>query len=373
MKKPIELALIMGTRPEIIKFAPLIALLQKDPRFKPVIISTGQHQSMNTQAFSAFSLTPDHELALMKENQTPVSFLSIALAALEPLLSRLSPRAVIVQGDTSSALAGALTAFHLQIPIMHLEAGLRTFSMEAPFPEEMNRSVISRIASLHFCPTKRAAKNLEEEGICQGVYVTGNTVVDAAALTVQKLDEKLLRVDDGILDLVSRNKKIVLVTGHRRENLDGPLSVLCNVLGKLHNEIEDLCIIYPLHKNPKVRDTVSSSISNTPRIHLLDPLDYPSLIYLIRHSTLIITDSGGIQEEAPTFCTPVLVTRCSTERPEAIETDCARLCPLDDPELLYVSAKKILENPDTWRPNGRNPFGDGQASKRIVDIIAKNS
>ena len=360
----------MGTRPEIIKFAPLISALGGDPRFAPTIVSTGQHKSMNEQTFSAFSIDPDHELALMKENQTPNAFLSAALSELEPLLAEIKPQAVIVQGDTTSALAGALAAFHLQIPFAHLEAGLRTFSLEAPFPEEMNRSLISRIAKLHFCPTKRAAENLKSEGLREGIHVTGNTVVDAVVSMKQMLDDQLITVDKVVDQLISNGNKLVLVTGHRRENFDGPLQALCHTLRKLHDEFLDISIVYPVHRNPKVQDTVLTELQGASRIHLLNPLNYPSLLSLIQHSILIITDSGGIQEEAPTFGTPVLVTRCSTERPEAIETDCARLCPLDNPDYLFQNAKNVIEDSSTWQIKAENPFGDGQASQRIKELLA---
>ncbi|HQH25978.1 MAG TPA: UDP-N-acetylglucosamine 2-epimerase (non-hydrolyzing) [Oligoflexia bacterium] len=363
----------MGTRPEIIKLAPVIEALSRSRILRPLIISSGQHELMAQQAFSTFKLKPDINLRLMTDNQTPNSFLSRLLEQLGSHLSSLELGGCIVQGDTTTTLGGALTAFHHKLPLAHIEAGLRTYRMDSPFPEEMNRVVVSRMAQLHFCPTQTARDNLASEGITQNVFTTGNTVVDAALAVDARFASNDLTLDPALAQLASHQRRLVLVTGHRRENFDGPLESLCRVLKEIRDKIQDIEIVYPVHLNPKVTATVNRVLRNETRINLIPPVDYPSLIWLIKHAVLIISDSGGIQEEAPSFGVRVLVTRSTTERPEAIGAGCAILAPLEDPEkLLQLALSELAAARTAANQKLSNPFGDGHAAARIVKILEEH-
>lgn len=361
-----KIAIIVGTRPEIIKTAPVIEAIKAQARLVPYIIFTGQHDSMAEQAFNAFNISPDVNLSLMKENQSPNQLLGELLPALEKLLIQVRPLGVIVQGDTTSALGGALASFHLKIPLAHIEAGLRTFDFSSPFPEEMNRVLISKLSNLHFCPTLSAQNNLIKEGYKENIFVVGNTVVDA----LEKM-KNIPPTDNQVKELISSTNKILLVTGHRRENFDRPLKNLCQCLVKLGEVISDLSIIYPVHLNPEVQKVANQELVNRKNIFLLPPVDYPSLLALIKQSSLIITDSGGIQEEAPSFGVRVLITRKFTERAEAVEAGCAEIVSLDNSEDIFNRALAELISPSLFPRTKKNPFGDGQAAKRIVEIIEK--
>ncbi|MCB0325393.1 MAG: UDP-N-acetylglucosamine 2-epimerase (non-hydrolyzing) [Bdellovibrionales bacterium] len=363
------LALVMGTRPEIIKLAPLALALRASSVLSPFIIATGQHRSMAEQAFRVFDLVPDLNLDLMLEAQTPSSFLSLLLSRLEPVLSETSPVGVVVQGDTTTTLGGAIAAFHLQLPVIHVEAGLRTHRLDSPFPEEMNRSVVSKIAAIHFTPTEQASKNLQREGIVNDVYMVGNTVVDAVLTVRDKIEHGILGVDPAISRVVEHASKLVLVTGHRRENFSRPLESLCRTILRLRDAVPDLQILYPVHLNPAVSGPVRLLLDHQERIHLTDPVDYPTLVYLLTRSRLVISDSGGIQEEAPSLGTTVLVTRETTERPEAIATGSAILCPLSNPERLFSEAQKVLSHGRPKSNANSNPFGAGDAARKIVQVL----
>ncbi len=362
-----DVAVIVGTRPEIIKCAPVVARLRATGGLRPVVLSTGQHEEMAEQAYRAFGLKPDINLGLMTANQTPLSLLGSLLPKLEAALKSIQPRGVIVQGDTTTALGGALAAFHLALPCAHIEAGLRTFERYAPFPEEMNRSLISVLGDLHFAPTTQAADNLRRAGITSGVYVTGNTVVDALLSVKQRMAEGGVVPDPAVHALPASGKKLVLVTGHRRENFDAPLEALCGVLKQVVHEHSDVEVVYPVHLNPRVRETVLRGLSDTKGVHLLPPVDYPTLVDLISRATLIVTDSGGIQEEAPSFGVPVIVTRVSTERNEAVAAGVAELIPLSEPSRLRERIIHYITHPD--RRTIPNPFGDGHAAERIVKLL----
>ena len=366
-----KIALVMGTRPEVIKCAPLVVALQEAREFEPVVIASGQHGTMAEQAFAAFGVSPSIDLRLMQPEQTPNAFLSRLLASLEGPLRKLNPAAVIVQGDTTTALGAAICAFHQRLPLGHLEAGLRTHRMDSPFPEEMNRSVISKIATMHFCPTQRARDNLRDEGIQQNVAIVGNTVVDAALLMNKRLEQGLQQADPEVQQLFTPGTRVLLVTGHRRENFSKPLENLCSVLLRIRDAVPDIQIVYPVHLNPNVAETVYGRLANQQRIQLIEPVNYPTLLYLIKHSTLIISDSGGIQEEAPTFHRRVLVTRNTTERPEAIESGFAVLTPLERPEALEAQVLKELRGEGDPIPTAANPFGDGNAAQKVVAMLQR--
>lgn len=364
-----RIAIIVGTRPEIIKCAPVLDALRASPRLDPYLLCTGQHLTMAEQALHSFGHEPDCNLKLMNSGQTPLSFLSGMLDPLREALQASRAGGVVVQGDTTTALGGALTAFHLRLPVAHLEAGLRTEDPAVPFPEEMNRRLISTLASIHLCPTVGAEAQLRSEGITKNTYVVGNTVVDALHSINRRLDSGEITVAPEIDRFLAAPEPFILVTGHRREHLDGPLSSLCSVLTRAVTELPAHRIIYPVHRNPRVRDTVHAALTGHPRITLTDTLDYPSFIALLRRASLVVTDSGGIQEEAPTFGTPVIVTRAATERPEAVECGVSEVIPLAEPELLL---RRIVERVRTQgsRTEGQNPFGDGHAAERIVEILA---
>jgi UDP-N-acetylglucosamine 2-epimerase (non-hydrolysing) len=364
----IRIAMAMGTRPEVIKFAPLVEQISSCSEMSPLVIYTGQHAEMAEQVFSAFDIKPDISLDLMQDGQTPNQFLSRLLIALEPYLEAEKVDGLLVQGDTTSALGASLTAFHQGVRVAHVEAGLRTFRKDAPFPEEMNRCVIGQIASLHFCPTNRAEQNLKLSGIEQQVYVTGNTVIDAALSMKSRIDAGLVAVDADVEALCRTPFRKVLVTGHRRENFDRPMRNLCSVLRTLRDRFSDIEIVFPVHLNPRVKGLIEEELKQEQRIHLVSPLDYPSLLALMSESSLIVTDSGGIQEEAPSFGVPVLVTREVTERQEALEAGLALLAPLTNTKDLLDAATDVLSG-DSPIVAKDNPFGDGKAAKKIVEII----
>lgn len=326
---------------------------------------------MAEQAFRIFQLQPDINLALMKKDQTPNSFLGELLLALEKVFRENSFAAVLVQGDTTSALGGAIAAFHSGIPIGHVEAGLRTYSLQSPFPEEMNRTAISVVASYHFAPTACAVSNLAKEGHEKSVFLVGNSIVDALLWVNQRLERDVKLVDDKARQIAASGRKLVLVTGHRRENFDSPLVNLCQVIRKLVERMKDIEVIYPVHLNPHVQGPVHQQLKGIDRVHLIEPVDYPTTLYLMKHAALIISDSGGIQEEAPSFKKFVLVTRTTTERPEAIEAGFARLAPLDRPEELLQLAQEELTRQTPREFPQANPFGDGTTAKQIQEHLER--
>lgn len=355
-----KIAIIFGTRPEAIKMAPVIHAARR--LATPVVISTGQHRDMIAPILDWFQIHPDHDLALMQPGQTPQGLLARGLAALDELLTAVRPDAVLVQGDTSTALAGALAAFHLKIPVGHVEAGLRTGEIYSPFPEEANRQLVSRVATWHFAPTSRQAKMLEEEKVSGAISVVGNTVVDALQWTSQRLGPQK-----------KSDRPFVLVTAHRRESFGAPIREAFSAIGELARRYPAFDFVYPVHRNPNVLGPAQEILGGVANVKLIAPQEYPDLIDLLRRAHLVISDSGGIQEEAPSFGVPVLILRESTERPEVIDAGFGH--------LVGTSRERILEKAAVFldaaqsRPEmlSANPFGDGSAGEKIVKQILSKS
>jgi UDP-N-acetylglucosamine 2-epimerase (non-hydrolysing) len=365
--------LVGGTRPEALKLAPLAEALHRQRTFRPVIVATGQHPSMFHQGLAAFGLQPDHDIRLRRETGSPAELTAQLAPELDGALAAHPPAAVVVQGDTSSALVGALTAFWRRIPVTHLEAGLRSHDLAAPFPEEANRKLISQVAALHLAPTRAAALNLAAEGIAgAAVEVVGNTVVDAV-LTVAKRSTgfahpALGAVERGLAD----GQRLVLVTVHRRESWGAPLRSVLAAVRDLLAAHPDVTAVLPAHPNPVVRADVVSMLGGHPRVVVTDPLDYPDLVWVLARSTLVLSDSGGIQEEAPSFGVPVLVLRVVTERTEAVDAGCALLLGTDRERIVGTAGRLLDDDAARVRMTSRgNPFGDGHAADRAARAIAR--
>jgi UDP-N-acetylglucosamine 2-epimerase (non-hydrolysing) len=354
-----RILVVVGTRPEAIKLAPVVHRLQAEPSlFEVILTATGQHREMLGQALEAFRLAPDIDLDLMKPDQSPNEVAGRAFAALDPLLARLAPDWLLIQGDTTTAMCAAIAAFHRRVRVGHVEAGLRTGDLRAPFPEEMNRRVADVVSDAFFAPTPRAAAVLRAEGVPENrIYLTGNTVVDA-------LQE--MAASDG----PAAPEDLVLITVHRRESFGAPLSRIVRAIGRLARAFPETRFLHIVHPNPNVASTVRAE-DRAPNLELVDSLDYRSLIHRLRRCRLILTDSGGIQEEAPTFGKPVLVLREKTERPEGVEAGLALLVGTDE-ERIFLEASRLLTNPEAYRrmSEGGNPYGDGRAAGRIVDVLA---
>lgn len=359
---------IFGTRPEAIKMAPLVKVLKNTPGIEAKICVTAQHREMLDQVLELFGLVPDEDLDIMQSKQSLSEITCRALTGLEKVMIKEKPDLVLVHGDTSTTFAGSLAAFYHKVKVGHVEAGLRTYSKFSPFPEEMNRKLTGVLADLHFAPTQTAVKNLIKEGVDEkNVFVTGNTVIDALRTTVKPgyiFENKSLK------NLKVHGERILLVEAHRRENLGRPMEEICLALKKLVANFHDLKVVFPVHKNPQVREVVFSVLKNTERVLLLEPLDTADFHNLMNCSYLVLTDSGGIQEEAPSLGKPVLVLREVTERPEAVEAGTVRLVGTDR-NKIYEETKSLLLNEDDYLSMARavNPYGDGRASKRIRDII----
>jgi UDP-N-acetylglucosamine 2-epimerase (non-hydrolysing) len=367
-----KVLIIFGTRPEAIKIAPVIAEMRKHPdQICPIICVTAQHRQMLDQVFSLFRIEPDIDLNLMEENQQLPSFSSKALLSLTQVVKETKPDMILIQGDTTTAMVSALVGFYARIPVGHMEAGLRTYNIEHPFPEEANRRIISVLSSYHFAPTQRAFDFLLQEGVFrESIYLTGNTVIDSLLKTLIKIkDENYVSEILSFLNL-NNNLKFILVTAHRRESFGRPLREICQALRVIVKRHRDVQIVYPVHLNPNVYRPVYLLLSKEERIHLVPPLNYVDLCYLMYCSYLILTDSGGIQEEAPSLAKPVMVMRRTTERPEAIEAGVAKLVGTTQ-ESIVRAVEVLLENGDEYRKMTlhRNPFGDGKASERIVNIL----
>jgi UDP-N-acetylglucosamine 2-epimerase (non-hydrolysing) len=354
-----------GTRPEAIKMAPVVRELQKYPeRIENLVCVTAQHREMLDQVLDWFQIEPDYDLDLMQPDQGLGEFASRALVAVSNVLQEVRPDVVLVQGDTTTALVAALAAFYQQIPVGHVEAGLRTRDRYSPFPEEMNRRIADVLATFAFAPTERAAAALRAEQVPEeNIFVTGNSVVDALLMTVQRPVSLELgfRLND---------RRLILVTAHRRESFGAPLESLCQALRDLAERNADVEIVYPVHLNPNVRDPVGRILARQPRVHLLEPLRYEQFAHLMARSHLILTDSGGIQEEAPVLGKPTLVMRETTERPEAIEAGTARLVGTDRARIV-AEAERLLHDQEAYRAMAQagSPFGDGRAAERIVNIL----
>jgi len=358
---------VLGTRPEAIKLAPLITELRHYPDVTTRVCVTGQHREMVQPILELFDVRPDIDLALMTADQRLSSLTACALTRLEEVISSTSPDWVVLQGDTTSAMSAALAAFYQRVPVAHVEAGLRTHDLARPFPEEANRRIAGALATVHFAPTELARRNLLREGADRStIYVTGNTVVDAL-LAVANLPEER---SAGPLACVPLNRRIVLVTAHRRESFGPRLRDICHAVRAIADALPDVQCVYPMHLNPNVLEPARAILAGHDRISLIPPLDYVSLVHLIRRATLIMTDSGGIQEEAPTFGKPALVLRQVTERPEAVQAGCARLVGTDR-RVIVSAALELLTDPSAYERMAQiaSPFGDGHASERIVRVL----
>lgn len=371
MTRPTVL-LVFGTRPEAIKMAPVVAALRASQVLRVKVCVTAQHRQMLDQVLNLFCIVPDYDLDLMRSGQDLSDITSRVLHELKPVLADSRPDIVLVHGDTTTAMAAALAAFYARIPVGHVEAGLRTNDIYSPWPEEMNRRIVGRIAGLHFAPTASSKENLVKEG-CKpaSVYVTGNTVIDALLDVVSRVNgggPETAAIEEQF-SFLDRRKKIVLVTGHRRENFGSGFDSICLALRRLA-ERGDVNVVYPVHLNPNVREPVNRLLGNTAGIHLIEPLEYLPFAYLMLAAHLILTDSGGIQEEAPSLGKPVLVMRDNTERPEAIAAGTVQLVGTDA-DRIFSAASHLLDDPEAYRAmsEAHNPYGDGKASQRICKAL----
>ncbi len=363
---------VFGTRPEAIKLAPVVKALQEVEQIQSYICVTGQHRQMLDQMLALFAITPDYDLKIMRPGQTLTDITTTILQNLKPVLTKLQPDWIIVQGDTTTAFAAALAAFYQQIAVAHVEAGLRTGDRYSPWPEEMNRKLAGALTTLHFPPTEHAAQNLQQENIAaDSIIVTGNTVVDALLEVTTKLrtDQTLANHIASNFPFLDPNKKLILVTGHRRENFGGGFDTICQALAELAQD-DNVQIVYPVHLNPRVREPVKRILGQANNIHLIEPLDYVPFAYLMDQAYLILTDSGGIQEEAPSLGKPVLVMRNTTERPEGVMAGTAKLVGTDR-EKIVCETKTLLNDQQAYLAMSRvhNPYGDGNAASRIVDAL----
>ena len=363
----IKVMTVFGTRPEAIKMAPLVHELERHDEIQSIVCVTAQHRQMLDQVLDIFKIKPDYDLNIMKQRQTLTTITTGALEGLDNVIKEAKPDIVLVHGDTTTSFVGALAAFYNQVPVGHVEAGLRTFDKYSPFPEEMNRNLTGRIAEMHFAPTKSNKQNLLRENIPEeDIFITGNTVIDAMKTTVRddfKFGEGLEKADFS-------GKHVILVTAHRRENLGQPLRNICNALKRIANDFPDVQIVYPVHLNPAVREVANEILGNNPSVLLIDPVDVNELHNAMHRSYMIMTDSGGLQEEAPSLGKPVLVLRNETERPEAIEAGTVKLAGIDE-DVIYNLAHTLLTDKEEYNKmaNAVNPYGDGKASERIVDAI----
>ena len=365
--KPIRVMTIFGTRPEAIKMAPLVLELQNRAGVTAICCVTAQHRQMLDAVLDIFRLKPDYDLNIMEPRQTLSTITTKCLLGMEGVLEEAKPDLVLVHGDTSTTFAGALAAFYHQIPVGHVEAGLRTWDRYSPFPEEMNRRLVGDIAELHFCPTPANRANLAREGITDGVFVTGNTVIDALKTTVRpdyRFSTELLN------GLDYAGKKLILVTCHRRENYGQPMASIMTALRRIADAFPEVELVYPVHLSPVVREAAGKYLSGHPRIHLIDPLSADEMHNLMARCYLVMTDSGGLQEEAPALGRPVLVLRRETERPEAVKAGTVKLAGTEEEEIFSLAAGLIRdERAYHAMAHAVNPYGDGFACRRIADAI----
>lgn len=370
---------VFGTRPEAIKMAPVVHALNAASGIEGRVCVTAQHRGMLDQVLEGFDITPHHDLGVMRENQDLFDVTSRVLLGLRDVLRQERPDAVLVHGDTTTTLAATLAAFYVKVPVGHVEAGLRTGDLSAPWPEEANRVLADRLCRWHFAPTDRARDALLAEGLpAEGIHVTGNTVIDALLWMrdrVAAADLETWRADYGAAyDVIATpDVRVVLVTGHRRESFGAGFERICTALAALAERYPDVSIVYPVHLNPNVQKPVREHLSELANVHLLSPLDYAPFVRLMDRSTLILTDSGGIQEEAPSLGKPVLVMRETTERPEGLEAGTVRLVGTDVARIVG-EASRLLDDPDAYAQMQRahNPYGDGRAASRIVDALASD-
>jgi len=360
----IKVLSVFGTRPEAIKMAPLVLELEKDKDIESIVCVTAQHREMLDQVLNAFNIVPDYDLNIMQQGQTLADITTRALNGLDSVIKECNPDVVLVHGDTSTAMVGALAAFYNQKTIGHVEAGLRTFNKYSPYPEEANRKIIDAIGDLYFAPTELSKSNLLKENVDESkIYITGNTAIDALKTTVKE------EYSNEVIDWVG-NDRMILLTAHRRENLGDPMRNIFRAIKRLTETFDDIKVVYPIHLNPKVREVANEILQGNDRIRLIEPLEVLDFHNFINKSYLIMTDSGGIQEEAPSLGKPVLVLRDTTERPEGIDAGTLKLVGTDE-NTIYNEAKELLENKSSYdKMSGAcNPYGDGNASSRIIAAI----
>jgi UDP-N-acetylglucosamine 2-epimerase (non-hydrolysing) len=367
-----KVMIAFGTRPEAIKLAPVILGMQKDrSRFDPYVLATGQHDEMLSQVLQLFEIKPDRNLEIMTAGQTLFDITTRALKGIESVLKESRADIVLVQGDTTTAFAAALAAYYERIPVAHVEAGLRTHDKYNPFPEEINRRLVTALADFHFAPTVFASRQLQKEGIPdKDIFVTGNTVIDALLMSVRK---DYVFKDNRLNTLDYHTKRVIVLTMHRRESFGDPMRNILSAVCKIAEDYsEDVEVVFPVHFNPEVRETVRRTLGSRTyeNIHLIDPLDYQEFVQIMDRSFLILTDSGGIQEEAPTLGKPVLVLRETTERPEGIDAGVARLVGTD-PDKIYNEVRQLMEDPSAYERMAKaiSPYGDGRAAERILNIL----
>lgn len=363
---------VFGTRPEAIKMAPVVKALAIDPAFDAKVCVTAQHRQMLDQVLDLFAIRPDFDLDLMKPGQDLSDITSNVLLGMREVYRQWMPDVILVHGDTSTTLAASLSAYYARLKVGHVEAGLRTHDKYSPWPEEMNRRVAGSVADIHFAPTEMARGNLLREGtLADSIHITGNTVIDALLDVVERVrnDEMLRSCFEAQFNFLNPSKRLILVTGHRRENFGAGFESICSALREIASR-EDVEVVYPVHLNPNVQEPVRRILSKAPNVHLIDPLDYLPFVYLMDRSTLLITDSGGVQEEAPSLGKPVLVMRNTTERPEAIKAGTVRLVGTDTAAIVEGTCH-LLDDCASYEAMARahNPYGDGQAAARIRDIL----
>lgn len=363
----IKVMTIFGTRPEAIKMAPLVKELEKRDEIESIVCVTAQHREMLDQVLDVFKIKPDYDLNIMKQGQTLSEITSRVLLGLEEVIKKENPNIILVHGDTTTTFAGALAAFYNQVDIGHVEAGLRTWNKYSPFPEEMNRQMVDCMTDMFFAPTEISKENLLLENIDENkIYVTGNTAIDAMSTTVKE------DYHHNELDWVKDNERLILLTSHRRENLGEPMRNIFKAVKRIVDEFDDVKVIYPIHKNPKVREIANEVFGNTDRVKLIEPLEVFDFHNFQNKSYIILTDSGGIQEEAPSLGKPVLVLRDTTERPEGIKAGTLKLVGTDE-MTIYKEAKRLLTDLKEYEKMSKasNPYGDGHASEKIADAIIK--
>ena len=362
-----KVMLVFGTRPEAIKMCPLVKELKTRKNIEVKVCVTGQHREMLQQVLECFDVVPDYNLEIMKNKQTLFDITTNIISKIKPILEKEMPDIVLVHGDTTTTFVTSLCAFYMQIPVGHVEAGLRTYNIYSPYPEEFNRQATGIIAKYHFAPTEKAKQNLLSEGKNESqIYVTGNTAIDALKTTVKE------NYSHPILDWVGEDNRLIVLTAHRRENLGKPLEQMFTAIKRILDEYDDIRVIYPIHKNPVVRETANRVFKDSDKIKLIEPLEVLDFHNFLNKSYLILTDSGGIQEEAPSLGKPVLVMRDTTERPEGIKAGTLKLVGTEE-ENIYKNIKLLLDNKEEYEKMSKasNPYGDGLASKRIADIIEK--
>lgn len=364
----IKVLSVFGTRPEAVKMAPLVKVLNQTEGIESEVCVTAQHREMLDQVLEIFDIKPEYDLDIMKERQTLTGITTRVLEGMEKVLEEAKPDLVLVHGDTSTSFVAALAAFYKQIPVGHVEAGLRTYNIYEPFPEEMNRKLTGSLATLHFSPTQTAKDNLLKENVDEeNMFVTGNTVIDALKTTVE---EGYQFTVDRLNQINYEQKRVITMTAHRRENLGDPLRNICEAVKQVVEEFEDVEVVYAVHKNPAVRDVVNEILGGVQGVHLVEPLDIKDMHNLMKRSFLVLTDSGGLQEEVPSLGKPVLVLRNVTERPEGVEAGTLKLAGIEK-DTIYAMTKQLLTNASEYgkMAGTKNPFGDGNASERITNAI----